>query len=73
MPTVDPVRLLQEKRRIVRQMHQNVRDEQISGLAKKELLICLGLWDDKEKEGDRDDGSREECVPEVHVGPEEQP
>lgn len=72
MPTVDPVRLLQEKRRIVRQMHQNVRDEQISGLAKKELLMSLGLWD-SEKEGDTDDGSGETGVSQVHVGAEKQP
>jgi len=72
MPTVDPVRLLQEKRRIVRQMHQNVRDEQISGLAKKELLMCLGLWD-SEKEGEINDGSGETGISQVHVGPAEQP
>lgn len=43
---IDAALVRMERARAVRQIHQNVHDEKVAGLAKKDLMEKLGIWDD---------------------------
>ena len=43
---VDAELVRTERARAVRQIHQNVHDEKVAGLAKKDLMEKLGIWED---------------------------
>jgi hypothetical protein len=44
---IDAEVVYREKVRAVKQIHQNANDERVAGLAKKELMEALGIWDDE--------------------------